>query len=97
MGDAVMWYSWTSAELFNAWHSDTCALLGLPRPGRNVFTGEIQADAEWTSSYTVAYVVSDTDIRAFVEDEVASLSPNMLGLPSESPPISSYILGGVTL
>lgn len=92
-----MWFSWSSVGEFNAWHSDTCTLLGLPRPGRNVSTGEIQADAEWTSLYTTAYVVSDSDIRAFVENDVVSLSPNMLGIPSEEPPTSSYILGGVTL
>lgn len=97
MGDTVMWYSWGSATDFNAWHKDTCVLLGLPRPGKNLQTGEIDSTAEWTTSYTTAYVVSESDIRAFVEPDVVKLSPNMLGNPSEEPPISSDILGGVTL
>lgn len=91
-----MWYRWASAQDFFAWHKDTCVLLGLPRPGRNVLTGEIDATAEWTTSYTTAFIIDETDFRAFVEDSVAILSPNMLGVISEMPPSSSVILDEVT-
>lgn len=91
-----MWYSWSDPALFISWHQDTCALLGIPRPGRNASTGEIDATAEWTTSYTTAFIVSGNDIRAFVENEVALLSPNLLGVSSEMPPTSSVILDEVT-
>ena len=92
MGYSLMWYSWKKEEDFDIWHRDTCILLGLPKPGRNMATGEIDSDAEWTTKYTECIHVKDGDFRAFVEPEVASLSPNFLGFLSESPFASSDII-----
>lgn len=87
-----MWYSWKSMDEFERWHRDTCVLLGLPKPGRNLATGEVEPDAQWTTKYTEPVFIADDDVRAFVEAGVASLSPNFIGLASESPFGSSDIL-----
>lgn len=87
-----MWYTWSSIDLFKIWHDDTCVLLGLPKPGKNIATGEVDTDAQWTTRYTYPVIVGVNDVRAFVEDEVASFSPNFLGLVSEQPQNTSDIL-----
>lgn len=80
-----MWYSWLSFDLFNAWHDAAKLALGIPHPGRNAATGEIDESAQWTTAYTEAIVVADNDVRAYVEDSVATLVAEGLGLPSEQP------------
>lgn len=87
-----MWFSWESQKAFDIWHEDTCALLGLPKPGRNSLTGEVDTDAQWTTRYTDSFAVAKNDFRAFVEDEIVALSPNLLGKPSESPSGASDII-----
>lgn len=81
-----MVYSWPSLDLFNAWHTDACIVLGIPHPNRNAATGEIDEDAQWTTAYTEAVVVAEDDVRAYVEQSVAELVPDGLGTPSEPPP-----------
>ena len=81
-----MFYSWPSLDLFNAWHADACTALGIPHPNHNAATGEIDEDAQWTTAYTEAVVVTEDDVRAYVEDTVAELVPDGLGVPSEPPP-----------
>lgn len=92
MGNAIVWYTWNSLKSFEIWHDDTCALLGLPKPGKNVATGEIDTDAQWTTRYTYPVIVNKNDVRAFVEEDVASFSPNFLGMPSEKPETASDII-----
>lgn len=81
-----MFYSWLSLDLFNAWHDAAKTALGIPHPGRNAATGEIDENAQWTTAYTEPTVVADDDVRAYVEDTVAVLVPDGLGAPSEPPP-----------
>lgn len=82
-----MFYSWSSLNLFNAWHESAKVALGIPYPGRNAATGEIDENAQWTTAYTEPTVVADDDVRAYVEDTVALLVPDGLGVQSE-PPLS---------
>lgn len=86
-----MFYSWFSVDLFNAWHADACTMLAIPHPSRNAATGEIDPDAQWTTAYTEPVVVAEDDVRAYVEDRVAELVPDGLGVPSEPPPASDPV------
>lgn len=81
-----MFYSWLSLLLFETWHDSAKLALGIPHPGRNAATGEIDETAQWTTAYTQPTVVADDDVRAYVEDTVASLVPDGLGVPSQPPP-----------
>ena len=81
-----MFHSWLSVDAFNIWHVDACTALNIPHPNRNAATGEIDPDAQWTTAYTEAVVVAEDDVRAYVEDKVAELVPDGLGVPSEPPP-----------
>lgn len=88
-----MFYRWISVDAFNAWHVAAKTALGIPYPGRNAATGEIDEFAQWTTAYTEPTVVADNDVRAYVEDKVAILVPEGLGVPSESPSAPSSIDG----
>lgn len=81
-----MFYSWLSLDAFNAWHGIAKSALGIPYPGRNAATGEIDEYAQWTTAYTEPIVVAEDDVRAYVEDTVANLVLDGLGVPSEPPP-----------
>jgi hypothetical protein len=81
-----MFYTWLTIELFNAWHDAAKVALGIPYPGHNAATGEIDESAQWTTAYTDPIVVADDDVRAYVEQSVADLVPDGLGQPSEPPP-----------
>lgn len=80
------WYSWPDEASFNAWHSTVCTGLGIPHPGVNEATGEVDLDAQWTTAYTQAVEVTPTDWRAVVEPAVATVYTNGLGTPSDPPP-----------
>lgn len=82
-----MFYSWPSLDSFNAWHDSAKSALGIPYAGRNAATGEIDESAQWTTAYTEPTVVAEGDVRAYVEDHVASLIPDGLGTPPEPPSI----------
>lgn len=82
----MMFYRWSTLDAFNAWHDATCSLLGIPHPNRNAATGEVDPDAQWTTAYTEVIRVADDDWRAYVEDTVAELNPEGLGVPSDPPP-----------
>lgn len=81
-----MFYFWLSFDSFNIWHESAKSALGIPYPGRNVATGEIDESAQWTTAYTEPVVVTENDVRAFVEESVAILVPDGLGIPSDPPP-----------
>jgi hypothetical protein len=83
-----MFYGWASVDAFDAWHQQVKQHLGIPCPGRNALTGEIDENAQWTEAYTSPVVVSDSDVRAFVEPDIAVRFPYGLGLPVE-PPVST--------
>jgi hypothetical protein len=79
----MSWYAWTDLAAFSTWHDAACAALGIPHPGRNAATGEVDPDAQWTVAYTEPVVGSD--VRAAVEDYVAVLVPDGLGVASVAP------------
>lgn len=81
-----MWYLWLTEADFNAWHMTTCAMLGIPHPGYNEATGDIDPDAQWTTAYTSVTEVAADDWRAIVEPDVAALNPDGLGTPCDPPP-----------
>jgi hypothetical protein len=80
-----MWYCWPDRMSFDVWHAAVCAALGIPRPGRNAATGEVDSDAQWTTAYTDA--VEQDGVWALVEADVAALVPDGLGLPGEGPQV----------
>lgn len=82
----MQWYSWPDLAAFDAWHSSVCTGLGIPHPGRNAETGEIDLDAQWTTAYTAAVEVAPTDWRAVVETAIAATHPDGLGTPCDPPP-----------
>lgn len=62
-----MFYRWASLENFEAWHVVACLEVGIPHPGRNAATGELDTDEQWTTAYTTPTVVAAGDERAVVE------------------------------
>lgn len=87
----MMFYSWPSLEAFDYWHQAVKTALGIPYPGRNDATGEIDNNAQWTTAYTVPIVVADDDVRAYVEDNVVLMVPGEIGTPCERPPESPLL------
>lgn len=81
-----MWYLWDSSASFELWHEAAKAFLGIPYPGRNSATGEIDENAQWTTAYTGPVVLADDDVRAVVEDYVALAIPDGIGVPCSPPP-----------
>ena len=94
MGNPLMWYSWATLTAFTAWHDTVCAGLGIPHPGRNAATGEVDEAAQWTTAYTSVVEVTDDDWRAWVGDDIAATYPDGLGAPSDPPPSPDYTFEG---
>lgn len=95
----MAWYTWQSQEDFDTWHEEVKTQLGLPMPGKNAHTGEVDESAQWTTDYTSVTEVGPGDFRAFVEDRVAQMTRPVpggaedevevipgLGTLSEAPP-----------
>jgi len=80
------WYTFSSLEAFNTWHESIKVQLGYPLPSKDI-NGNIVGEP-FTTDYTNPVVVSDTDVRAYIDEQYAS----NLTL-SESPilPASEYI------
>ena len=82
MGDAVSWYKWTTIAAFDAWHDEVKTALGYPIPAVNV-DGE-PTDGQPTTEYTAVISVTSSDHRAWVDDEVATISEK-IGSLSQQP------------
>ena len=52
-----MWYRWPDLAAFTIWHDAACAALGIPHPGRNAQSGEVDTDAQWTTAYTEPTII----------------------------------------
>lgn len=63
-----MWYQWSSIQSFNAWHNHVCSILGIPYPGRNAVTGEVDESAQWTTAYAEPVIVNNNDVRVFLNE-----------------------------
>ncbi len=86
------WYTWPTFATFTAWHSLAKTELGIPHPGRNAATGEIDPDAQWTTAYTEVVEVAADDWRAVVEDYVVALVPDNLGTPCDAPEMGHQVV-----
>ena len=64
------WYKWDSVSSFNLWHDEIKTQLGLPKQSVDS-SGEIVTEGITTDSYTLHFVISESDIRAMVELEHA--------------------------
>jgi hypothetical protein len=82
----MSWHHWPTLQAFNVWHTAACTALGIPHPGHNAATGQLDEAAQWTTAYTEPVVVAADDVRAVVEDDVAALVPDRLGVPCDPPP-----------
>jgi hypothetical protein len=85
-----MWRRWESVAAFDAWHASAKAALGIPRPGINQATGEVDDEAQWTTACTTVVRVAADDWRAFVEESVAELVPDSLGALCDPPPSPEF-------
>jgi hypothetical protein len=79
------WYKFESQDLFDVWHEIVKADLGIPYPNKNLETGEIDEDAQWTTSFIEPYIVSETDLRIYLTDEYSDTYSQELGEVSEAP------------
>ena len=61
-----MWWRFNSLEAFDAWHVGVCEAAGLPRPGVNQLTGEVEPDAQWTTGVAIGLVQPDGSVVAFI-------------------------------
>jgi hypothetical protein len=86
MGGVLMWRQWADLASFTVWHTAACAALGIPHPGNNAATGDLDEAAQWTTAYTDPVVVTADDVRAVVEPDVAELVLDGLGVPCDPPP-----------
>ena len=80
-----MLYAWATEEEFSAWHDKVKAHLGLPRPGINAATGEVDESAQWTNDYTSPTLSGDL-VVAYVDDDIASQFSDGLGTPYQATP-----------
>ena len=88
MGDCMIWVKFNSLDAFNVWHETIKFQLGLPKISTDYLGNEVP-DKTITTDYAKTIIVSDDDVRAFIEEDHAE------GLEvSESPFVSNY---GATL
>jgi hypothetical protein len=73
------WYKWQSLADFDSWHNQIKEQLGIPKLSSNS-DGNIVDDSTITDSYTTPFIVSDSDVRAVVENK-----HNAGLVPSEQP------------
>jgi hypothetical protein len=62
----MTWVTFDSIESFNAWHEQVKNDLGLPLPALDA-TGN-QVEGQVSTEYTTPWIISETDIRADVEE-----------------------------
>ena len=63
----MTWVTFDSIESFNAWHEQLKSDLGLPLPALDADGNEVKGQI--STEYTTPWVVSETDIRADIEEE----------------------------
>ena len=80
-----MWHQWADLAAFTVWHDAACAALGIPHPGYNAATGQLDEAAQWTTAYTTP-VTTEAGVLAVVEPDVAAQVPTGLGVPCDPPP-----------
>lgn len=63
----MTWVTFDSIESFNAWHEQIKTDLGLPLPALDANGNEVEGQV--STGYTTPWIVSETDIRADIEEE----------------------------
>jgi hypothetical protein len=63
----MTWVTFDSIQSFNAWHNQVKTDLGLPLPALDASGNQVEG--QMSSEYTTAWIVSETDIRADIEDK----------------------------
>lgn len=58
-----MWFRFPSLAAFDGWHREVCQQEGIPHPGRNQQTGEVDAAAQWTVAYVDHVELAPDDVR----------------------------------
>lgn len=74
-----MWYFWDSLNKFNIWHEQVKLGLGLPKPGINSATGEIDNNAQMTTDYTEIKSYENGFI-AYIENDIANIYSDNIGV-----------------
>lgn len=63
----------TEAE-FISWHDGKCAEHGIPYPGQNAETGEVDTSAQWMTAYAAPLMV-DGQLTVTLPDEEVAADP----------------------
>jgi hypothetical protein len=66
----MSWVTFNSLDSFNAWHEQVKTDLGLPLPALDGAGNEVAGQE--TTDYTIPHIVSDTDIRADIEQKLTT-------------------------
>lgn len=80
----MAYWKFANRETFDTWHDAACDAAGLPRPGRNAATGEVEPDAAWTVALVDGQEQDDGSVTAEVPDEWALAMP--AGVVAADPP-----------
>ena len=72
------WYEWDSQEDFNVWHDLIKTKLNYPLVGHIQATGELNKDAQLTTSYTDVILIQGKWIAAVEDLEAEGLTPTDL-------------------
>lgn len=62
----MTWVTFDSLDSFNTWHDQIKADLNIPSPAIDAAGNEVAGQE--TTAYTQPHILSDSDIRADVED-----------------------------
>lgn len=76
------WYEWNSLEDFNTWHEAKKIELGLPKPGVNQKTGQVDEASTWTTEYTSVMQVDGKWIGVVEDLHSSGLSTTLLRPPT---------------
>ena len=87
----MAWVSFTDPAAFLAFHDVACADHGIPYPGRNVATGDVDPAAAWTTAYVDPVDDHGTIKAAVPDDDVTTY-----GLTTTTAPVY-YESDGITL
>ena len=95
VGHHMTWAAFTDPAAFVAFHDAACADHGIPHPGRNGATGEVDPAAQWTTAYTnpvddhgtIKAAVADEDVTTYgLTTTTAPVYFDADGLPVPDPP-----------
>jgi hypothetical protein len=62
----MTWVTFDSLESFNAWHEQLKCDLGIPLPALDASGNQVEGQV--STEYTTPWIISETDIRADVEE-----------------------------